>query len=93
MMTEEKTVKGVKDVTEVKVGDYTVSLSEENVAMMHDLYNNRREREQLQQVSDFLLECACGTPPSDEDCLKHMKMLHNIRGWLDYFDQTKMVRK
>lgn len=72
----------MKEVAEVKIGAYRVTLDEEKLALLCDDY--RRELRQIQEMTDWLLELCCGVTPDDSDCLKYMKYLKNLRGAFDY---------
>lgn len=74
----------MKEVAEVKIGAYRVTLDEGKLALLRDLCDSGRELRQIQEMTDWLLELCCGVTADDGDCLKYMKYLKNLRGAFDY---------
>lgn len=75
----------IKEVTIVKIGQYEAALDEEKLGIIHTLSDSTVEMQQIQEMTDWLLELCCdGTVPDDCDCLKYMKYLKNIRGAFEY---------
>lgn len=74
----------IKEVADVKIGAYHVMLDEEKLGLIHDLCNRALELRQIQEMTDWLLELCCDVVPTDEDCLKYMKYLKNLRGAFEY---------
>ena len=65
-----------KEVIEVKVGRYQMTL---------DCNHLENEYRQLQELTDWLIDlCYTGDIP-DNECIKYVKYLKNIRGAFDYF--------
>lgn len=71
----------MKQVAEVKLGDFSVTLDWEKLGVLHGLGNpDGREIRQIQEMTDWLLDLCCEGAASEADCLKYMKYLKNLRG-------------
>lgn len=74
----------IKEVADVKIGRYKATLDEESLSIIHTLSNSPKELQQIQEMTDWLLELCCDHVPDDQECLKYMKYLKNIRGAFEY---------
>lgn len=84
----------MKEVAEVKIGAYHVTLDEEKLGLLHGLCNNNtREMRQIQEMTDWLLDLCCDVTPNEGDCLKYMKYLKNLRGAFDYLRSIGVEKK
>jgi hypothetical protein len=75
-----------KEVIEVKVGRYQMTLDEDKMSLLNNACNHlENEYRQLQELTDWLIDlCYTGDIP-DNECIKYVKYLKNIRGAFDYF--------
>ena len=74
-----------KQVIEVSIGGYRMTMDAEKMAIIHNLGNrNSRELRQIQEMTDWLLDLCCDDTHNDEDCLKYLKYLKNLRGAFEY---------
>lgn len=74
-----------KQVIEVSIGGYRMTMDAEKMAIIHNLGNrNSREFRQIQEMTDWLLDLCCDETQNDEDCLKYLKYLKNLRGAFEY---------
>ncbi|MBR6318817.1 MAG: hypothetical protein IKR50_00050 [Prevotella sp.] len=71
----------MKQVAEVRLGGFSVTLDWEKLGLLHGLGNqDSREIRQIHEMTDWLLDLCCDGAPSEGDCLKYMKYLKNLRG-------------
>lgn len=84
----------LKEVAEVTVDCYQVTLDKEKLAILEAFSDsNSRELKQIQEMTDWLLELCCGYVPTDDECLKYMKYLKNIRGAFEYLQSIGVTKK
>ena len=74
----------LKQVADVRLGGFSVTLDREKLGVLYGLGNRDGEIRQIQEITDWLLELCCGVTPDDGDCLKYMKYLKNLRGAFEY---------
>ena len=82
-----------KEIAEVKLGDFSVTLDEEKLGLLYSLgCPDGIEIRQIQEITDMLLDSCCGCVPSEEDCLKCMKYLKNLRGAFEYLQGLEVKK-
>lgn len=76
---EEVTVTN-KEVAEVKIGRYSVTLDKEKLGTLHGFCDSAHvEIGEIREMADMLLDMCFGIYPPEADCLKYMKYLRCIR--------------
>lgn len=84
----------LKEVAEVSIGCYQVTLDEEKLSILESFGDpNSTEMKQIQEMTDWLLDLCCDHVPDDQDCLKYLKYLKNIRGAFVYLQSISVTKK
>lgn len=74
-----------KEVLEVKVGGYQITLDDEKMGILDKACNHMdREYRQIQEMTDWLIDLCYNGDVPDNECIKYIKYLKNIRGAFDY---------
>ena len=82
-----------KEVVEVRVGSYQVTLDEEKMDILDHACNRlTREYQQIQEMTDWLIDLCYDGSVADEQCIKYVKYLKNIRGEFDYLKTLGVVK-
>ena len=83
-----------KQVIEISIGGYHMTMDAEKMSIIDGLSNgNSREFRQIQEMTDWLLDLCCDCSPSDEDCLKYLKYLKNLRGAFEYLRSLGVTKE
>lgn len=77
----EKVTVNNKEVAEVKIGRYSVTLDKDKLDTLSGFCDrDLAELDHIREMMDMLLDMCMGYVPEDTDCLRCMKYLKCIRG-------------
>lgn len=69
-----------KEVVEVRLGRYSVTLDKDKMETLHGFCSSGdTEIGYIREIMDLLLDMCLGCVPTEAECLKHMKNLTCIR--------------
>lgn len=84
----------VKQMVEVKIGSYSMMIDEEKMGILESTCNgSSREYQQIQEMTDWLIDMCCSEAIGDAVAMKYIKYLKNIRGVFDYLKSIEVTKE